>query len=86
MKVRVPPVSPVPSATVGESIDTVGGSSSSVIVPVPVAVPRVAFVGPLRVTATVSLSSSVASPVKATSKVWLVSPAAKVSVPAVMAV
>ena len=79
-------MAPVPSAALGESIDTVGGSSSSVIVPVPVAVPRVAFVGPLSVTATVSFSSSVASPVTTTSIVCVVVPGVKVSVPPGMAV
>ena len=56
------------------------------IVPVPLAVEIVAFVGLLRVTTTVSFDSSSASPVTDTSKVWLVVPAAKVSVPPVIAV
>ena len=56
------------------------------IVPVPLAVEIVAFVGPLRVTTTVSFDSSSASPVTDTSKVRLVVPAAKVSVPLVIAV
>ena len=87
MNVRfVVPLSP--SVTLGESIDSVGASSSSVIVPVPV--PAVfdmaAFVGLLRDTTTVSFDSSRTSPSTDTSKVWLVVPAAKVSVPPVMAV
>ena len=85
MNVRfVEPLSP--SVTLGESIDSVGASSSSVIVPVPVAVEIVASVALLRVTTMVSLTSSIASPVTDTSKVWLVVPAAKVSVPPVIAV
>ena len=75
-----------PSATLGESIDSVGVPSSSVIVPVPLAVEIVAFVGLLRVTTTVSFDSSSVSPVTDTSKVRLVVPAAKVSVPPVIAV
>ena len=77
---------PVPSATLGLSIDTVGASSSSVMVPVPAASPRVALTGALKAMAMVSSASSAASPVTETSKVCVVVPAAKVSVPAVMAV
>ena len=85
MNVRfVVPLSP--SVTLGESIDSVGAPSSSMIVPVPVAVAIVAPVAPLRVTTTVSTDSSSVSPVTDTSKVRLVVPAAKVSVPAVIAV
>ena len=77
-----------PSATLGEVMESVGASSSSVIVPVPV--PAVfdtaAFVGLLNVTTTVSFDSSSVSPVTDTSKVRLVVPAAKVSVPPVIAV
>ena len=70
VKVRVPPVAPVPSVTLGLLMDTVGASSSSVTVPVPVvAADRVAFTGPLNVTSTVSSASSAASPVTAMSKV-----------------
>ena len=61
-------------------------TSSSMIVPVPVAVPRAAFTAPLRLTTTVSFSSSSVSPVTDTATVLLVSPAAKVSVPATSAV
>ena len=87
MNVRfVVPLSP--SVTLGESIDSVGASSSSVIVPVPV--PAVfdtaAFVGLLSSTTTVSFDSSSVSPVTDTSKVRLVVPAAKVSVPPAIAV
>ena len=62
------------------------------IVPVPVsavrpaATARVAFTGPLNVTTTVSSASSVPSPVTVTATLRLVSPAAKVSVPAASAV
>ena len=64
----------------------VGVASSSVIVPVPVAVPSVALFGLLSVTLTVSSVSSTSSPVTVTRTVLLVSPAAKVNVPAVRAV
>ena len=64
----------------------VGVASSSVIVPVPVAVPSVALFGLLSVTLTVSSGSSTSSPVTVTRTVLLVSPAAKVNVPAVRAV
>ena len=75
-----------PSATRGESIDSDGPESSSVIVPVPVAVPMAALTALLSVTTTVSSASSSVSPITETSKVWLVVPAAKVRAPAVMAV
>ena len=75
-----------PSVTLGESIDSVGRSSSSVIVPVPLTVEIVAFAALLRVTTTVSFDSSSVSPVTDTLKVWLVVPAVKVSVPPVIAV
>ena len=67
---------------------TVGASSSSVIVPVPVpaVLDTVAFVGLLRATTTVSFGSSVVSPVTDTVTVLLVSPAANVSVPPLSAV
>ena len=85
VKVRfVEPLSP--SVTLAAATDTVGGSSSSVIVPVPVAVEIAAPDASLRVTRMVSSTSSVVSPVTETSKVWLVVPAAKVSVPPVIAV
>ena len=64
---------------------TVGFASSSVMVPVPVAVPMVAFTAPLNSTATVSFGSSVVSPVSETVIVLLVSPAAKVRVPPLIA-
>ena len=60
------------------------GARSSEIVPVPVAVPRVALTGPLSVTTTVL--PSLAPAATATSRLLLVSPAAKVSVPAASAV
>ena len=95
VKVAVPPDSVVRSGdAVGEVVGTVavaGASttpavSSSVMVPVPVAVARVALAGLLNVTAMVSFASSRASPVRATASVRPVVPAAKVRVPAVMAV
>ena len=72
-----------PSATLGESIDSVGAASSSVIVPVPVPaeLDTAALVGPLRATTIVSSGSSCASPVTDTSRVCVVSPGSKVSVP-----
>ena len=55
-------------------------------VPVPAVFDTVAFVGLLSDTTTVSFDSSSASPVTDTSKVRLVVPAVKVSVPPVIAV
>ncbi len=55
--------------------------SSSTIVPVPVALPRAALVGPDRVTVKVSLFSSTVSPSTVTETVLAVSPGAKVTVP-----
>ena len=67
---------------------TVGASSSSVIVPVPVpaVLDTVALVGLLSATTTVSFGSSVVSPVTETVTVLLVSPAANVSIPPLSAV
>ena len=69
--------------------DTVGVASSSVMVPVAsrVALPpfSVALLAEESRSTTVSLSSSRLSPVTVTETVLLVSPAAKVSVPAVSA-
>ena len=84
-------VAPSPSPTLLSStvkVIEVGAASSSVIVPVPVpaVVETTAFVGALSDTRTVSFDSSRTSPVTDTSKVWLVVPAVKVSVPPVMAV
>ena len=77
-----------PSVTLGSLIDSVGVASSSVIVPVPVpaVVETAAFTGSFSRTFTVSFASSKTSPVTDTLKVWLVVPAAKVSVPPAMAV
>ena len=75
-----------PSATLGDEIEAEGAASSSVIVPLPLAVPSKALEALLSVTATVSLGSSRVSPVTRTVTVFSVSPAAKVSVPAVSAV
>ena len=77
---------PFPSVTVAEPMEMVGADSSSVIVPVPVAVPSVAFFGSLRVTGMVSSASGRVSPWTVTVTVRLVSPAAKVRVPAARAV
>ena len=82
-------VAPSPSPTLSSftvNVIAVGAPSSSVIVPVPVAVPIVAFAALLNVATTVSFDSFRTSPVTDTSKVWLVVPAANVSVPPVMAV
>ena len=76
-----------PSVAGWAVIEMVGGSSSSVMVPVPVkVVASTALVGLLRVTYTVSLSSSVLSPSTVTLMLLLVSPAANVREPAVRAV
>ena len=78
-----------PSVTVGELTESVGvveSSSRMVPVPLPAVADSVAFVGLLRVTTTVSSDSLVPSPVTDTVIVWLVVPAANVSVPAVSAV
>ena len=75
-----------PSATLGESMASVGAPSSSLIVPVPVPVEIAAFTALLSSTTTFSSGSSVASPVTDTARVRLVSPAAKVRVPAASAV
>ena len=56
------------------------------MVPVPVAVARVAFTAPERVSFTVSSGSLILSATTAASRVLLVSPAAKVSVPVVAVV
>ena len=77
--VAVSPASP--STTLGESIERVGALSSSVIVPVPVAVSIVAPSAFESSMATVSSVSSTSSPLTVTSIVFSVSPAAKVSVP-----
>ena len=75
-----------PSETLGESRDTVGVPSSSVIVPVPVPVPTAAFSALSRVSTTVSSDSSAVSETTETEKVRVVSPAAKVRVVAENAV
>ena len=79
--VAVPPFSEMDDGPT-DSV-TVGGPSSSVMVPVPVArvEERTALAGLLRVTRTVSWNSSPPSPMTVTVIVLLVSPAAKVSVP-----
>ncbi len=79
----VPPFSEIESSS-SDSV-TVGASSSSVIVPVPTAVPMLALVAPLSVSFTVSFGSSCVSPVTDTVIVLLVSFAANVSVPAASA-
>ena len=74
-----------PSVTVASPIDTVGAVSSSVIVPTPCASPSVAFEGALRLRKKLSFGSSSRSPFTSTVTVCVVSPAAKLSVPAVAA-
>ena len=71
------------SARLGESIDSDGSASSSVIVPVAVPMPAamVALLGLLSVNRTVSLASSSASPITDTVIVPLMLPALIVSVP-----
>ena len=59
---------------------TLGGPSSSMIVPVPVAVERMALAGLERLTAKVSFNSSTRSPLTETLTVLLVSPGLKVRV------
>ena len=76
----------LPSVTLGDEIDRLGGSSSSVIVPVPVAVEMVAPEAALSCTCTVSPGSSRVSPCTATVTVLVVSPAANDSVPEASAV
>ena len=71
---------PFPSAALGEPIDSTG-TSSSVIVPVPVLVPMAAFTALLNSTTTVSFGSSAVSPVTETGIVRLVAPGPKVSFP-----
>ena len=66
-----------------ESMESAGGSSSSVIVPVAVdAAPRTAFTGLESSSATVSSSSSTPSPLTVTDTDLLVSPGANTTLPA----
>ena len=80
MKVSAAVAPAVPSATFGASMDSTGGSSSSVIspcaVPAPSAVETVALVGAPSVTVTVSSSSSVVSPLTGMTMSALVEPGA----------
>ena len=76
----------LPSFTFVPTIRTEGASSSSRIVPVPPAVPIVAFAAFERVSTTVSSGSSSVSPLTETETVLPVSPGSKVRVPAVRAV
>ena len=76
----------LPSATVALAIDTVGGVtttavSSLVMVPMAVAVPRLALVGALNATVKVSLASTAVSPRTATLTFAEVTPGANVRVP-----
>ena len=79
-----------PSVTDGDDTDSVGGSSSSVIVPVATKddtpPDRVAFDGLDNVSLTVSSISSVVSPVTVTATVLDLCPAANVNVVEVTAV
>ena len=77
----VVPVSP--STTVASAIDTVGATSSLVMVPVALASDRVAPEGFDKVTVTVSPGSTVVSPRTPMLIVCETWPAAKVSVPEV---
>ena len=78
--VLVAPLAPSVTAT-GESIEIVGGSSSSVIVPVPDPSEIDAYVAPESCNVYASLApSSLSSPSTVTSTVLVVSPTAKVSV------
>ena len=72
-----------PSVTVTSSISSVGAASSSVIVPVPIAVPSVAFCTPLSSTVNVSaVPSSSRSPRTGTEIVCVnAPPGVNVSVP-----
>ena len=63
----------------------IAGRSSLTMVPVPVPVPIVAPVAADSASVTVSFASTTVSPVTATWTIFEVSPAAKVSVPAVVA-
>ena len=74
------PVSPVEDASATESA---GSGSSSLIVPVAVALVTPACIARERVTVKVSVSSFSVSPVTGTLKVICVSPGAKVRVPLV---
>ena len=66
----------MPSATLGDEIESDGSGSSSVIVPVPVPVPTVAcpLVLALNCKTTVSSTSSISSPLTVIEIVLLVSP------------
>ena len=83
MKVPRPADAALPSAKVASPMASVGGgaTSSLVIVPAPTPSARVAFVGLERTTVKPSLASTTESPMAATWIVFVVSPAAKVSVP-----
>ena len=82
----VPPFSEIDMAATASV--TPGAASSSAIVPVPIRplTGTCAFTGPLSTTTTVSSGSSVVSPVTDTAILRLVTPAAKVRVPAGTAV
>jgi hypothetical protein len=71
----------LPSVTLTSLIVSTGGGSSSVIVPVPCPSTMVAFDAFVRLTRKVSFASSSVSLLTTTVTVFVVSPAAKVSVP-----
>ncbi len=71
----------LPSVTVASVIASVGVASSSVIVPTPWGSAIVAFDPFERLTAKVSFTSSSVSPLTSTVTCFVVSPAAKFSVP-----
>ena len=72
----------LPSVTVTSLTDSAGSASSSVIVPMPCASTIVALPAFVRLTVNVSFGSSRKSPLTMTVTCFVVSPAAKVSVPA----
>jgi hypothetical protein len=74
-------VPPLPSVTVTSSTESEGSGSSSVIVPTPWSSAIVALDAPLRSRKKVSFASSSRSPLTSTVTVFVVSPAAKSSVP-----
>jgi hypothetical protein len=71
----------LPSVTVTSAIETLGGASSSMIVPPPLGSAIVACVAAVRFSAYVSLTSSIRSLLTLTVTCFVVSPGAKVTEP-----
>ena len=71
----------LPSAPDAAPTDKTGGSSASLIVPVPVGVPSLAFVADDRATVNASSGSSLPSVFRSTRTVPALSPGANVNVP-----